>query len=73
MGLIEGTVKCVVFPLTRIRFLAPHTSPITRVMYKSEDIHDCFVYYSKYFLVIMSQSFLQNRLLNLIFVQFCSC
>ncbi|CBK21380.2 Imp1-Imp2 [Blastocystis hominis] len=60
LGLIEGTVKCVIFPFTRMRYLAPHTSPITRVMYKSEDIHDYFVFSIKCLPVITNQSFSRN-------------
>ena len=45
-----------------MRYLAPHMSPITRVMYKSEDIHDCLVSSTKCLPVITNQSFSLNPL-----------
>ena len=44
LGLIEGTVKCVIFPFSCIRSIPSFTSPITRIIYKKEEIHDCLCF-----------------------------
>lgn len=40
LGLIEGTVKCVVFPFSCVRKVGPFESPETRVLYKKEDFDE---------------------------------